>query len=47
MAEYLGVDLPEINVVDFFRSGYMPETMMNFLALLGWNPGDRPGDYDS
>jgi glutamyl/glutaminyl-tRNA synthetase len=39
MAEYLGVDLPEINVVDFFRSGYIPETMMNFLALLGWNPG--------
>jgi glutamyl-tRNA synthetase len=40
MAEYLGVQLPEINVVDFFRSGYLPETMVNFLALLGWNPGD-------
>jgi len=40
MAEYLGVHLPEINVVDFFRSGYLPETMVNFLALLGWNPGD-------
>jgi len=40
MAEYLGVGLPEINVVDFFRSGYLPETMVNFLALLGWNPGD-------
>lgn len=39
MAGYLGVTLPEINVVDFFRSGYLPETMMNFLALLGWNPG--------
>ena len=39
MAEYLGVQLPEINVVDFFRSGYLPETMVNFLALLGWNPG--------
>jgi len=39
MAKYLGVDLPEINVVDFFRSGYLPETMVNFLALLGWNPG--------
>ncbi|MHC4461994.1 MAG: glutamate--tRNA ligase [Planctomycetota bacterium] len=39
MAEYLGVALPEINVVDFFRSGYLPETMVNFLALLGWNPG--------
>jgi glutamyl/glutaminyl-tRNA synthetase len=41
MAEYLRVHLPEINVVDFFRSGYLPETMMNFLALLGWNPGDK------
>lgn len=39
MAEHLGVHLPEINVVDFFRSGYLPETMVNFLALLGWNPG--------
>jgi glutamyl/glutaminyl-tRNA synthetase len=40
MAEYMGVSLPEINVVDFFKSGYLPETMVNFLALLGWNPGD-------
>ncbi len=39
IAEYLGAALPEINVVDFFRSGYLPETMVNFLALLGWNPG--------
>jgi glutamyl-tRNA synthetase len=41
MAAYLGVHLPEINIVDFFRSGYLPETMVNFLALLGWNPGDQ------
>jgi len=40
MAEYLGAALPEINIVDFFKSGYLPETMVNFLALLGWNPGD-------
>ena len=39
MATYLGVHLPEINIVDFFRSGYLPETLVNFLALLGWNPG--------
>jgi len=39
MAKYLGIHLPEINVVDFFKSGYLPETMLNFLALLGWNPG--------
>jgi glutamyl-tRNA synthetase len=40
MAGYLGVSLPEVNVVDFFRSGYLPEAMVNFLALLGWSPGD-------
>jgi glutamyl/glutaminyl-tRNA synthetase len=39
MAKSLGVHLPEINVVDFFRSGYLPEALFNFLALLGWNPG--------
>lgn len=40
MAEFLGIRLPEINVVDFFKSGYLPETMVNFLALLGWSPAD-------
>ena len=40
MAEHLGVALPEINVVDFLSSGYLPETMINFLALLGWSPGN-------
>ncbi|MHC4555129.1 MAG: glutamate--tRNA ligase [Planctomycetota bacterium] len=40
MAQYLSVHLPEINIVDFSRSGYLPETLINFLALLGWNPGD-------
>jgi len=40
MAELLDVHLPEINVVDFFKSGYLPEAMVNFLALLGWSPGD-------
>jgi len=41
MAGHLGVALPEINIVDFSKSGYLPETMVNFLALLGWNPGDN------
>ena len=41
MAEHLGVPLPEINIVDFSKSGYLPEAMVNFLALLGWNPGDN------
>ena len=40
MADHLGVTLPEINVVDFFHNGYLPEAMLNFVALLGWSPGD-------
>jgi glutamyl-tRNA synthetase len=40
IAKHLDVYLPEVNVVDFFNSGYLPETMVNFLALLGWSPGD-------
>jgi glutamyl-tRNA synthetase len=32
-------DLPEILVHDFRKSGYLPEVLLNFLALLGWNPG--------
>ncbi len=38
MAEKIGVHLPEINVVDFFRSGYLPEALLNFTAILGWTP---------
>ena len=41
MAKHLGIRLPEVNIVDFRRSGYLPETLVNFLALLGWNPGDQ------
>src|SRR5262245_61156633 len=32
-------DLPEVLVHDFRSSGYLPEVLLNFLALLGWNPG--------
>lgn len=39
LAAILGVHLPEINVDDFRRNGYLPEVMINYLALLGWNPG--------
>jgi len=41
MAKDLGVHLPEINVVDFFRSGYLPEALVNFIALLGFSPGGK------
>jgi glutamyl-tRNA synthetase len=32
-------DMPEILVHDFRGNGYLPEVMLNFLALLGWSPG--------
>ncbi|RME41192.1 MAG: glutamate--tRNA ligase [Planctomycetota bacterium] len=31
---------PEIEVHDFRAAGYLPEALVNFIALLGWNPGD-------
>jgi glutamyl/glutaminyl-tRNA synthetase len=32
-------DLPEVMVHDFRRNGYVPEVLLNFLALQGWSPG--------
>ncbi len=32
------------SVTEYARQGYMPEAMMNFLALLGWSPGS--GDQE-
>ena len=29
-----------VAVTDYRNLGYFPETMLNFLALLGWSPGD-------
>ena len=40
LAKALDLALPEIDVMDFRQSGYLPEALVNFLALLGWNPGD-------
>lgn len=30
----------DVELAAFRRAGYLPEAMVNFLALLGWNPGD-------
>ncbi len=46
IAEVLGVELPEINVEDFRRSGYLPEVLVNFLALNGWSPGNDLEKFD-
>lgn len=40
LAREVGVDVPEIEIHDFRRSGYLPEVVVNFIGLLGWSPGD-------
>ena len=44
LAGALGMMLPEVTVEDFRRGGYLPEVLVNFLALLGWNPGEKLED---
>ena len=39
LAAATGAKLPEIDVQDFRRSGYLPEALVNFIALVGWSPG--------
>ena len=31
----------DVAVEDYQRKGYLPEALVNFIALLGWNPGDE------
>lgn len=45
LARRLGVPLPEINVHDFRVNGYLPEVVVNFIALLGWSAGDDREKY--
>ncbi len=47
LAQALKVTLPEINVDDFRRSGYLPEVLCNFLALNGWSPGGDVEKFDN
>ena len=47
LAGELSLQLPEINVDDFRRAGYLPETLCNFLSLLGWSPGDDLEKFDN
>ncbi|HWL95115.1 MAG TPA: glutamate--tRNA ligase family protein, partial [Phycisphaerae bacterium] len=39
LAEAAGAVVPEIEVHDFRLSGYLPEALLNFVALIGWSPG--------
>ena len=45
IAGELGAWLPEIEIHDFRRSGYLPEVLINFIALLGWSAGDDREKY--
>ncbi|MFI4916708.1 MAG: glutamate--tRNA ligase [Phycisphaerales bacterium JB060] len=44
LAGAIGFMPPEIDVEDFRRSGYLPHVLCNYLALLGWNPGEKNED---
>jgi glutamyl-tRNA synthetase len=41
LARLLDLELPCIEVEDFRRAGYLPEPLCNYLALLGWSPGEK------
>ena len=47
LATHYGIMLPEINVDDFRRSGYLPEVLCNFLSLNGWSPGGDLEKFDN
>lgn len=40
-----GLPPPEIEVHDFRVTGYLPEAVLNFIALLGWSAGDDRERY--
>jgi len=46
LADALDIVLPEINVDDFRRSGYLPSVLTNFLALNGWSAGNDLEKFD-
>ena len=46
IADHLGLALPEIDVADFRNSGYLPGPLLNYLSLLGWNPGEDREQFD-
>jgi glutamyl-tRNA synthetase len=41
LSKFLKVPLPEVEVHDFRKAGYLPEVICNFIALLGWSPGEN------
>ncbi len=46
VAKKFKLALPEIEVWDFRKNGYVPGAIVNFLALLGWNPGEGVSQHE-
>jgi glutamyl-tRNA synthetase len=46
LAAHIKIALPEIEVEDFRKAGYLPEVICNFIALLGWSPGGDVEKFD-
>ena len=46
LAAALGVTVPQINVEDFRAAGYLPEVVVNYIALLGYSPGGDLEKFD-
>jgi len=44
LADVLELELPCIDVEDFRRAGFLPEVLCNYLALLGWSPGEKDAE---
>lgn len=44
VAAHFKVLLPEIEVWDFRKNGYIPQAITNFLGLLGWSTGEKQAD---
>lgn len=42
----LNLHLPEVFVHDFRENGYLPDVILNYIALLGWNPGNDIERFD-
>jgi len=36
----------DVSVEDFLKKGYLPEALINYIALLGWNPGTEQEIFD-
>jgi glutamyl/glutaminyl-tRNA synthetase len=46
LARVTGTHLPEIDIHDFRASGYLPEALVCYLALLGWSPKNDLEEID-